>query len=277
MEKVILTPREMVLPEVTTSDSEILQSYKDGIASYNERARKTLNVFPDRNGDLAGSNCFAPLELRKYLPNGTKIATMADLGRATEINPRFLSGFYSDTGLTLRTAGDSYGQNDSLAKELARQLEKRDITLKNPKVIYFDALELKEDKDSSYGLAYVLSDKAELGKNIIDAPELVKNYQFKIIGEKGIPIADNEGGKICYTKQDGLSGFCLDRLSGVFSSSRGLAGSYDDGRVVVVRTSEAGSQKILDDFLNEQNAIKEKYIKDMKTLRDRIDSEIKRN
>ena len=164
MEKVTLTPREMVLPEATTLDSEILSAYNEGLASYNERARNTLNIFSDRKGDLAGSNCFAPIALRKYLPKGTRLATMADLGRATEINPKFLSGFFSDTGLTLKTAGDSYEQNDSLAKGLAKQLGKRNINLKTPKVIYFDALDLKEDKDSAYGLVYVLNERARLGK-----------------------------------------------------------------------------------------------------------------
>ena len=241
MERVILTPRELVLPEATTLDSNVLQAYKEGIASYNERARNTLNIFSDRDGDLAGSNCFAPIALRDYLPNGARLATMADLGRATEISPKFLSGFYSDTGLVLRTARDSNQKNDVLAKGLAKQLGKRGIKLETPKVIYFDALNIKEDKDSAYGLVYVLSERAEMGKNIIDAPELIRNYQFKIIDGRGVPIENSDGNRTLYTREDGLSRFYLNRYSNVDSNNNDLANSNDNGRVVVINPE--GTQK----------------------------------
>ncbi len=257
MEKVILTPRGLVLPEATTIDSKVLQDYKEGIASYGEKARQSLDIFSDIKGDLAGSNCFAPIELRKYLPKGTRLATMVDLGLATEQNPRFLSGFYSDTGLTLRTAGDSVKENDLLAKGLAKQLNKRGIKLKTPKIIYFDALSLKEDKDSAYGLVYVLNERAKLGKNIIDAPELTRDFQFRIANEKGIPVEDKEGNRTCYTRQDGLSGFSLHRGSYVNSRSRNLAASGGNGRVVAVKTSEAGSLET------------ERYLQNLQRERDR--------
>jgi len=246
MEKVILTPRKMVLPVATTLSSEFLEAYQEGIKSYDAKARKTLDIFSDRNGDFAGSNCFAPLELRKYLPKETMLATMADLGRATEINPGFLNGFYSDTGLVLRTAGDHYNPNDLLAKVLAEQLKEKGMPLQEgiPKIIYFDALNLKRDSNSAYGLIYFLNDNAEKGKNIIDTPELSEeNYSFKTMDERGVPIKDNLGKRTCYTRKDGVSRFCLYWYSNAYSNFRNLADSYDDGRVVGV-TSEAGSQKI---------------------------------
>ena len=236
MERVILIPKERVLPEVHTLDSQILNAYKDRIGSYNKSARKVLDVFSDRKGDLAGSNCFAPLKLREFLPMGTRLATMADLGRATEISPGFLRGFYSNTGLTLRTAGDSYKERDFLAKDLANQLKKRGITLASPKIIYFDALDLRKSQDSVYGLAYDLSERAELGENIIDASELMNDMIFKTMNEKGIPIMDNKGYRTLHTRKDGLSEFCLGGLLDVSSSDRDLAVSYINGRVVVVST-----------------------------------------
>jgi len=235
MEKVILTPKEIISLEATTLDSQILNSYRKGISSYEERAFDSLNIFQDRTEDLAGSNCFAPIALKEFLPKGTRLATMADLGRATEINPDFLKRFYSDTGLTLRTAGDFYKENDFLAKDLAKQLKKRKITLDSPKVIYFDALDLKKSQDSIYGLAYNLNERAVLGVNIIDAPELMNDMNFKTMNEKGIPIRNARGHRALYTRQGGLSRFSLYRLSDVYSNDRHLAYSDEDGRVVVVK------------------------------------------
>ena len=219
-------------------DSDILGAYNEGLAHYNEKARKSLNVLLDRNGEIAGCNSFVPLEIRKYLPKGTRLSTMADLGRATEINPEFLRGFFSDTGLGLRTAGDSQRENDLLAKILAKQLGKRGITLRTPKVIYFDALDLKENKDSAYGLVYGLNERAKLGENIIDAPELMRDMKFRTMDKRGIPIEDKNGKRTCYTRKDGLSRFYLYRYSVLFSNDGDLADSSDDGRVVVVKEAK---------------------------------------
>ena len=224
-------------------DSEILGAYKEGIAHYNQKARRVLDIFKDKNGELVGSNCFAPIVLAKYLPKGTRIATMADLGIATEINPKFLEGFFSDTGLTLRTAVGSMMENNSLARTLAEQLKKRNISLKTPKVIYFDALDLKEDKNSAYGLIYVLNERAKFGENIINAPELIRDYKFTKIDDKGIPIEDENGSRICYTGQGGLSAFYSNVDSNVSSNDWNLAYSDDSGRVVIVKTSESGHRK----------------------------------
>ena len=243
MEKVILTPGEINSSEAHTLDSEILNAYKEGINSYEKRAFDVLDIFQDRKGDLTGSNCFAPLKLREFLPKGTRLATMADLERAIKMNPDFLKEFYSDTGLALRTAGDSCEDNDFLAKDLAKQLEKRKITLDSPKVIYFDALDLKQDNNSVYGLAYNLNEKAALGVNIIDAPELMNDMKFKTMNEKGIPVMDNKGDRNLYTKKDGLSRFSLDRGLYVLSFFGYLSDSDDDGSVIVV-SGEDTSQKI---------------------------------
>lgn len=233
MERVILIPKEM-LPEAYTLDSEILGAYREKIKHYGRIAFDSLNIFKDKKGDLSESNCFAPLKLREVLPEGVRLATMADLGRATKINPDFLKGFESDTGLVLRTAGDSHEENNLLAKDLAKQLKKREITLASPKIIYFDALDLKSDLNSDYGLAYELNEKAEFGVNIIDAPELINSTRFKTINEKGIPIKDDNGNRILYTRQDGLSWFCLDGNSCVSSNFWLLNASSSNSRVVVV-------------------------------------------
>jgi len=170
---------------------------------------------------------------------------MVDLKRATERDQYFLTGFCVDTGLALMKAGDEYAENDFLAKNLAGQLDSRGIKLKTPKIIYFDALDLREDNNSGYGLIYILNERAELGKNIIDAPELVSSFKFKIINEEtGIPIEYKLGKRAFCTRWNGLSRFCLYWGSTVGSYDMSLAKSYNDynnmnktipyGRVIVV-------------------------------------------
>ena len=230
------------LEDVTLS-SKYLPQYQERIKLFNERARKSLDIFPDKKGILMGSNCFAPLVLREFLPKDSRLATMYDLEKLGRENPDFLRGFYIDTGLVLRTPGDSYRPNDLLAKNLAEQLKHKGITLETPKIIYFDALDLDENLESEYGLVYKLNGRANLGKNIIDAPELTNDFMFMTINEKGIPVKDENGSRKIHTRSDGLSRFYLDRISGVGSDGRDLAGSDDDGQVVVIENKQSLEKK----------------------------------
>jgi len=252
MQRITLMPKEVTFPELSTLEFGIIETYNEAIKSYNEKARNSLNIFSNKNGELAESNCFAPIVLRQYLPKNSRLATMVDLGRATEINPSFLKGFYSDTGLTLRTNGDSHSPNDLLAKKLTKELKSRGINLKNPKVIYFDALDLKQDNNSDYGLVYILNERAKLGENIFDAPELMKdNFNFKTMDSKtGIPIENKQGNRTCYTRKDSLGGFFLGSVSDVDSGYGSLVGSNDNGRVVVVSNAESvANSQIFSDYL----------------------------
>lgn len=258
MEKVTLTPRELVLPEVGTLEADILGAYQERIKSYGEKARKTLDVLSGKKSDLKGSNCFAPIILRDLLPTGTRLATMADLGRATEINPRFLNGLYADTGLVLRTANDSYEPNAFLAGSLTRQFQDRGINLESPKVVYFDALELGETFDSDYGLVFNLSERAKVGENIFDAPELTEGFSFKTMDERGIPIKDEEGNRTLYVKRDGLSRFYLGGNSGVDSDGGVLAYSGVNGRVVVV--SAEGTRADFNGYLANLKRVRDEQI-----------------
>lgn len=244
MQSVTLTPMEVDFPVARTLDSGLIEEYNEEVQlGYNDKnSRENLLIFQDRDGELAGSNCFAPIELRRHLLEGTRLATMADLGRATEINPKFLEGFYSDTGLILRTAGDSYGPNNELAKDLAEQFEHRGMPLKEgmARVVYFDALGLQEDEDSSYGISYVLGERADEEELVFDSQELMQDsYTFTTTDARGVPIPDADGTRTCYTRKDGLSGFCLDRFSDVGSYYGVLACSGDSGRVVGVSAGGA--------------------------------------
>lgn len=231
----ILIIKDGNLPVVDMLDHKVLRSYEKDIASsYYERARRSLNISHNKDNYVILSNGFIPVQFRKHLPKGMRLATMADLARIIEAKTDILSGSYSDTGLVLRTAGDSHAPNDSLAKELAEQLNKRGIDLKTPKIIYFDALDLKEDKDSFYNLSYVLNEKAEFGKNIIDAPALARDYLFRIFDDKGVPIQDDTERKLLCSRKDGLSRFLVSFNSYVSSDVTNLAQSNGLGRLILV-------------------------------------------
>lgn len=68
-----------------------------------------------------------------------------------------------------------------------------------------------------------------------------------------------------------LSGLITGALNG------NLAGSYDIGRVVVVRSAE-GAEKFssaLNEYKNKFEAEKQKYLDDLRNLREKIDLELK--
>ena len=145
-------------------DSSVLNAYNQSIKSYNsERARKSLEIFNRDNGDLTGSSPLGAIELVNsgLLPEGAKLAMRGDLKNATCKDASFLRGHYTDFGLVLRTAGDSYKPNDLLAKRLALQLKQRGIKLSNGKLIPLDAVSLVENEESAYGL--VVNFKEDVG------------------------------------------------------------------------------------------------------------------
>ena len=144
-------------------DDSVLEEYNESIKGYNERARGSLGKFDRSDGKLIGSNPLMIIHLvnSKLLPEGTKLATREDLGNAISKDGSFLRGKYADFALALRTAGDFYEPNNLLAKRLAEQLKRRDISLDRGKLIPLDALSLTEDENSAYGLVINLKDRAK--------------------------------------------------------------------------------------------------------------------
>lgn len=238
-DRVALVPRDLTFPTARVLDSGVLEAYEEFLDSkgYEGRAREVSSIYSNSKGESAGSNCFGQIAVREVLPEGTRLATMGDYGLAVENDPNFTRGNYGDTGVCLFTPGDSYQPNDLLAKRLARQLKKRGITLDSPKVIYFDGLKLRKNRNSAYGLVYDLSENAKLGREIVDAQEAVvgnNGKKFSRFNETGMPIFNKEGDKTFFTRGEGLVRFGFGVSQDVGSGTRGLAGSGSDGRVVVV-------------------------------------------
>jgi len=250
----VLIPRETNYPVARVLSEDVLSQYNEALKGfvsdtpslYRDRVKKSLDVFSKKNGELVGSNSFAPILLRGVLSKDSRLATMADIGLALE-RGLDLKGNYEDVGVVLRSGKDSYENNAFLAQELEKQLKGKGINLDNPKAIYFDALNLRRDGNSVYGLAFDLSDRAELGKTIIDAPELDhknEGSRFSKFDERGMPVFILQGGdKTLYTKSDGLSR--LNLYGGLYLNSIwiDLQGSNSYGRVVVVSGGATRTEK----------------------------------
>ncbi len=236
MEKTRFIPPGIVQPEIRTLlSSEIEESFKKGISKYGDKARKNLEVL--LGGDLARSNCFTPVELIKHLPKKMRLSTMADLGAAIDQKPGFFEKYSSDLGLVLVTAGDSHEPNNYLAENLAKQLYRRKMPLKEgvPMIIPFSSLVLEESDDSTYGLSYKLRRGLKLGKDIIVAPQITNNYLFNYFDEVGIPIESSRGKKpFSGTRREGLARYRLHRCGDVSANIYDLSDVLESSNAVVV-------------------------------------------
>ncbi len=201
-------------------DDSVLPAYKESIKQYNsEEARESLGKFSRSRDELTGSSPLMIIQLVNsgLLPEGTRLATREDLENAISNDDDFLREYYTDFALALRTAGDSYGPNDLLAKRLAKQLKQRGMALKDGKLIPLNALSLIEDKNSAYGLVADLKEGAE------SSIRELSDYEWDYTRDEGLACA------VFYWYRDWYS------AGGLLAVSGGL------GRVVVV--SAEGTQK----------------------------------
>ena len=214
-----------VLEKVAILDSSMLPAYNDSIKTYkNERARQTLSEFQDINGELAGSSPFMLVHYTNsgLLMPGSRLAERKELETAMFFDGTFLAGNYADFGLALRTPGDSYEPNDLLAKTLAEQLKHRGMYLGHGKLISLNALRLKENKNSAYGLIFELNENA--GNLVSD----LNDYEWDYERVDGLACASLDGNRIWD------SGYEYMRL----------AGSNGNGRVAVVSAEGVKSKSI---------------------------------
>lgn len=249
-----LVPEKLEYPRVFFSDDKArLEEYKERIKRYGEKPRKSLDVLGFNDGIITGSNCFANVEFA----SGT-LALPGEVEHALRIYRGYFSGKYIDSGLTVRTAGDSeFRENDFIAKNLVRKIKHRTGKMPTPKIparVSLRGLKLKENDDSYYGLAYLLGEQTE----IIFAGELsTENHGRKFLrtDEKGIPIflsdkeiaeLSAEGQKLLrvfYARDSGLSRFDVYAGAGLDSRCERLADSVAGGRVAE-KSALGAAQKI---------------------------------
>lgn len=226
---ITFTPKNVPVYSAGFLSEDEQKAYEDAVKKFkNKRARQVLNV------PIKGSNLFKVLLLNQI---GIRTATMAELDQIVQADKNFLIGKCEDApSVVLRSNGDSNINNDYLAKSLAKSIKVKRFS-GMPFVI--SGMELFEDNNSAYGLNF----KAGKTFDFFKAPELMRNCQFKIMNEKGIPVEDEMGNRTSYTRQDGLSRFFLNMYMDVRSSYRNLIESDESRLVVVVKALEASSQK----------------------------------
>ena len=248
-QRIKLVPETFKFPELYKLSGkeaeERLKEYSKKIKHYDKRARGILDIFSLRNNELCGSNPFANVLLASE-----DIALPSELEQAVRINPDYFSNTYEDIALILRTAGDSYQDNDYVAKHLAEQLKKRKVKL--PARISLRGLSLKKDNNSAYGLVFKLEENTEI-LHVPDFTHRNNGKRFFKTDERGIPIFEKEGDRYFHTRKDGLSRLYLG--GGLYLGSYGesLADSSVGGRVVIV-SGEAADFDFAQKLKEEQKA-----------------------
>ncbi len=249
-----LISKNIQSPLISFLDKEdILKGYQEKIQKFNEKARKTLDIFTFNDGVIKGSNAFANQLLTKDL------ASPAEVLQASEINPEYFRGFYVDLGSMLRTNGDSYKNNNHLSKNLFKELKARNIipTSEEPVMIWNKGLMSIDSKsgDNPYGLIYRLTDDDSMIIQDHGFSHEFNGRQFLEVDERCVPkyltedeIQELSQGKKAklktfYARKDGLSGFFLNWDGDLISSSGDLAVSYSIGRIHVVKNSKGGKTK----------------------------------
>lgn len=221
---VVLVPRNS--PIVRFLSREEQAKYEETVkVKYNSKlARKTLDI------SRRGSNVFKVIELKNQ---GIKVAGSPELGLIAERNRDWISDYLIFVpSLVLRSCGDSYIENDFLAKDLAKQLRKN--TFENPVVI--NELENEESTDTPYGLKF----KRGQGSFYEASALRHENHRrsFNKFDKRGMPdFADPEadGGRFTlYTRSEGLSGLCICGGEDWGSGWGDLKGSPPDGKILVI-------------------------------------------
>lgn len=227
-----------------------------------------------KGGVIKGSNPFYVVAVNELLrQNGLRTATPADLERVLKTNALYLRGHYEDSALVLRSAEDP---NAYLAKDLAKQIKQRTgKQRKMPVMIPLAGLELREDQNSDYGLAFNLTDDSE----IIYAPILNKgggNFTSEDINEKtGLPKrTKREGNRYLYTRDSGLSRLCLGGDLGLYSGNGDLAYSDVYGRVVVVSGEATSPENLQSELIEKVNSEYQAKLQELNSKRERAEKSV---
>jgi len=249
MEEVIVVPRKIreALPRARFLNEEEQARYEEAVKRFNsKKARDNLSV--PRNG----SNIFK-VSLLNHI--GIPTATLQELDLIAREVPEFLEGHSEDApAVILASSGDSYGFNDYVAKSLAGLIGRESFS--NPVIV--EGLVPEDDDSSFYGLRFGKGEKFR----VIEAPDFShrnNGRRFSRINPDYSIEFEDKGSRTLYTRDNGLSRLFLDGgLNLVANVGLDDSGAY--GRVVVMKTGEAGSQNLLNDYI--------------KTLKEKEDQEI---
>ncbi len=210
--------------EAHQADAALYRAVAKGTAErfgIDTQAYKTImNGINPNNG--TGSQFFFHTEAGLYLPKGQRVIRVDDLGRINDADPSFFNGIYTDTPeLVLRTATPSWKTNAKILENLVVQARERDLEFSSDNPLVLSGLELVRDDNEGnpYGILVQIGDQTT-----------TTNDSRFAYGTDTIKLGNQS--KTLWTKEEGLSGVCLDR-NGVYSDNDTLQDSSDYGRVVV--------------------------------------------
>jgi hypothetical protein len=184
------------------------------------------------NGNT-GSNPFSAVLVNRIARNhGKKILSPFDFSRRSTEDLFILKRKCLDLGLVLRDENDFNLQNNVLAEDLAIQVKQGgyDFRGDNPLVIPCSELDLV-NADNYYGLSFRLRGDSKL----FNAPELgddKNKKRFSRYNENGMPIYDDDGCRVVYTRDRGLSRLCLFDLN-LYAFNPWLADSDYSGQILL--------------------------------------------
>lgn len=252
---------EWQVPQIVTSiaqgeDAEALYNalVEDVKTNYHNHSSFTVSRYDPETKSILGSNIPLVSRLNELVePSGLRTAVPAD-DQYGDISRLVQGRFYTTfNALVLRTRGDNYKPNDSLAKDLADKVEQKQGRLNLPVMIVRPVARYSEN--SEYGFFTNLDDQTFIIEDPrLDGEKYPTGMKFDNVDELGLPIFDKKGERTWYAREGGLSGFDLNSNLLLYSSDERLAYSLAIGRVVLVR-GEAAPQKI-----SESLSVKDKSV-----------------
>jgi len=199
-----------------------------------EQARNGIR-YDEASKTMIGSNNLAVACLDQVAQQyGARTTNLRDLSRP-EVMAIAKDRHYVDARtLVVRSPTDSYERNNSLLKIVYELAEEKLGEIKHPFMIENFNLVPDEEEKTGYGLKLVpteafwaYQDERLDGK--------YNGKSFSEVDELGLPKFDSNGSRIWFARDKGLSGLYLGGLLSLCSSNGALAGSYDNGRGVLIK------------------------------------------
>jgi hypothetical protein len=222
--------------EACHADSKLYKAVAEGSAEKfgkDSRAYQTLmNGINTKNG--TGSQFFFNTETELYLPEGRRVARLADLGKIYDADTSFFKGIYTDTPeLVLRTDTPSWKNNTPIIENLVGQARERGLEFSSDNPLVLSGLELTRDDngDNYYGIL------VQIGDNTV----AVNDPRFAYGKDK---IQFGNQSKKLWTKDKGLSRVYFG-WNGVESYDDDLQDSNVNGRVVVFDAEGVASESMV--------------------------------
>ncbi len=216
---------------------KFLEAYNSVVeGKYN--GNEALKVLEFSDNVVKGSSTYSSIIAAGILrQSGLKLARLADIEFARKLHESDPNsgldtrGYcYVDYGIVFRSVDRP---NKYHAENLEPQIKKAlgVKKIKCPVVILSADLDLVNDENGPNGLGIALRN----GTEPFAAPALKKNARFNKTEENGMPIPEENGSRISYTIDSGLSGLDLDGRLALDSAWGDLALSASVGRVVAVK------------------------------------------